>query len=159
MYRAVQNVYPNKVVNYSDLVSQMEKEHGFLFVYKLAYGKQAPERAQPFITFMRTHGFEVNIGNCFWNTEIGVKAASILPNVEALVLCSGYYEHGAVLTYARAQGKLTYVMCPDIPKFFKNHADILPFPANTLKDRRHEPTETAKSVELSPRSSGDGFGS
>jgi len=148
MYRAVRETYMNKTVNYLDLVKWLESKHNLIFTYKFAYGKQIPERAQSFITLMRTNGFDVNISDIFWNTEIGVRCAVIMPNVDALVLCSGYYEHGAVLKYAKEQGKITYVVCPNIPNFFKNYATILDFPKEILRERKNDPIITTEPVEL-----------
>lgn len=150
IYGQVRRSFPGRVLAYDPFVKKLEETYGLRFVQKVAFVMQHPAESEGFNNYLRQNRFEVHCANVAWNVEIALKAASILPTVDALVMASSYNEHGRILRYAKEMGKFTFAAGTAFPENFRNVAELFYIDASMTKPR----SENGKQLELSPESRG-----
>lgn len=117
LYFGVKNKFAGHSLNYLDLLKQLEEKHNLLFTFKFAFGKYEPDKCHKFNTLLRETGFQVYFERRHYDAELALKAANCLPHIDAVVLASCWYAHFPVLEYAKDNGKLTYLVGVDNPRF------------------------------------------
>ncbi len=143
LYFEINNKYPNKRLRILDYAKLLE-EAGHLLTFKVAYSRQAPGAAQNFAHLLNCHGFETYFGQNSWSVAIALRAAQILPNVDAFVLGSAELEMARLFKYARDMGKITKCFAVNIPIQFETVCQCIEVPESVLDDTAKKP----KPVEL-----------
>lgn len=151
LYFEINQKHPNKRLRILDYAKLLESQ-GHLLTFKIAYSRQAPGTAQNFAHLLSCHGFETHFGQNSWSIAIALRAAQILPNVDAFVLGSVEPEMVRLLKYARDLGKITKCFAINIPIAFAEVSECAEIPESVLDDT----TKKAKSVELPSSLSSNG---
>jgi hypothetical protein len=145
LYFAVRQKFGPYALNYLDLLQKLEKDHNLSFIFKVLYGKYEQNTAHRFQTMLRETGFEFYFDRKYYDAEMALKAARIIPNVDSIVVASTWYGHYSILEYAKELGKYTYLVGVNIPKFAKHYATGIEIDESILKrkepqDENFEPT-------------------
>jgi hypothetical protein len=154
VYNMIFREYHGRTLAYEKLVQSLEQNENLYFMHKVAYIMQSETAnvaaAQKFINFLRYSGFEVHSGPHNWNTAMALKAAEVLPSVDALCLVTNHIEHGRILHYAKTQGKFTFAVGKNFPPQFKNEAKLIDIPIdltmvkNGTEQQLELPSESSK---------------
>jgi hypothetical protein len=123
----------------------------------VAYGKQKMDDVKSFANLLKANRFELHFGNTPWNIAMALKAAEILPNVDAIVLGTAYNEAGRILNYAADKGKIATCFAANVPGFFRQFCRIEEITEDLLATRNETSTST-KQMVVPPDGSGNGNG-
>lgn len=151
LYFEINQKYPNKRLRILDYAKLLEAQGHFL-TFKIAYSRQAPGAAQNFAHLLNCHGFETHFGQNSWSIAIALRAAQILPNVDAFVLGTVEPEMIRLLKYARDLGKITRCFAVNIPIAFAQVSECIEIPESVLDDT----AKKAKPMVVSGGIGGDG---
>lgn len=143
MYFGVRNKFPGYTMNYLDLIKKLEDDHNMIFTFKFAFGKYEADKCYKFNTLLRETGFEVQFDRKYYDTALALKAATVIPHVDAIVVASCWYDHFGVLEYAKKLGKLPYLVGVDNPRFAGQFSAMLEID-NTLLRKKDEITPPAE---------------
>lgn len=117
LYFNIRNRWPNHSLNYLDLIKKLEEQYNLAFTFKFAYGKYEPEKCFRFKTLLVETGFKVFFERKFYDVELALNAATVMPHVDAVVLASCWHGHFNVLEYAKQNGKFPYLIGVGNPRF------------------------------------------
>lgn len=144
LYFEINQKYHNRRLRILDY-TQMIEQQGHLLTFKIAYSRQSPSSAQNFAHLLNCHGFETHFGQNPWSIAMALRAAQILPHVDAFVLGSAEPEMLRLLKYARELGKITRCFAVNIPEGFDQFCQCNEVPESLLD----EATKKAKPVDMS----------
>lgn len=151
LYFSIQNKYGPKRLQMLEYVKFLE-QLGHTLTYKIAFSPQQPDKAQGFITLLKSHGFEIYYGKQNYALDMGLRCADIVPNIDSLVIGSNTKETATILSWAKEKGKITKCFACNIPPFFKEFATCIEIPENLLNAANPIP----KQVELPANIPSDG---
>lgn len=133
LYFGVQNKFgAARRVQMVEYVNHL-KANGHEMIHKVAYTRQKPKDMIGFATMLRNEGWELHCGNTSWAIAMALRAADMMPQVEAFVLGTNFDEAGRILQWAKTQGKHTKCFAANIPKFFKQVAECVEIPESILE--------------------------
>jgi len=136
LYMEIRNAFPGKRLN---VIPYVETLTGLDIAYKIAYSKQRRGEALGFAHLLECNGFVTHFAAQHRTTEIALQAATILPDVDCLVIGSNERDMMAVFRYARKLGKRTKCFACNIPKDFKAYAECLTITEDLLSDIKPNP--------------------
>lgn len=131
LHQGVLECYGNRRLMILEYVRLLESA-GHILTYKIAYSRQTPRQVGPFMTLLKTNGFETHFAATLWNVSMALRVAEMVPSIDCLVLGTANSEMGKVLEWARKQGKLTKCFALNIPKHFKQFAECMEVPEGAL---------------------------
>ncbi len=133
LYFGVQGKYgPSRRVQMVEYVNYL-KAAGHEIIHKVAYTRQKPKDMIGFATMLRNEGWELHCGNTSWAIAMALRAADMMPQIEAFVIGTNFDEAGRILQWAKSQGKHTKCFAANIPKFFKQVAECVEIPECILE--------------------------
>lgn len=131
LHQGVQERYGNRRLMILEYVRLLESA-GHMLTFKIAYSRQTARQVGAFHSLLQTNGFETHFAQTLWNVSMALRAAEIVPSIDALVLGTASTEMGRVLEWARKQGKLTKCFAVNIPKHFRQFAECMEVPEEAL---------------------------
>lgn len=131
LHQGVQERWGNRRLMILEYVRLLESA-GHMLTFKIAFSRQTVRQVGAFHSLLQTNGFETHFAQTHWNVSMALRAAEIVPSIDALVLGTANNEMGRVLEWARKQGKLTKCFAINIPKHFRQFAECMEVPEEAL---------------------------
>lgn len=119
LYYGVKNKFPGHSLSYLDLIDKFQEQNNMLFAFKLAFGKYEAVNSHKFHTLLVETGFEVFFDRKYYDAELALRVARVLPHVDAVVLATCWFAHYPVLEFAKEQGKITHCIGVNLPSMAK----------------------------------------